>query len=100
MHVDAKNLMATRWTAVEADGQVVGIRARLLETAGRAGSATLRCFRNLVSARQVDYLGQTLTELPPAGDAATIDFNGYEWLEVESCWRRKGEEEKRRVREQ
>jgi len=99
MHVDAKNLMATRWTPVEADGQVIGILARLLETAGRGGRATIRCFRNLASARQVDYLEKTLTELPPEGDAATIDFNGYEWLEVECAWRRKGEEEKRRKEE-
>jgi alpha-mannosidase len=91
MHVDAKNLMATQWTPVESNGEVIGIRGRLLETAGRAGSATIRCFRNLVSARQVDYLGQTLTELNPNGDAATIDFSGHEWLEVEGCWRRKEE---------
>ena len=67
------------------------MRARLLETAGRAGKATIRSFRNLVAARQVDYLGETMTELSPAVDAATIDFGGHEWLELEICWRRKEE---------
>lgn len=95
-HVDAKNLMAMRWSTVEEDGQVIGLRVRLLETAGRAGNATLRCFRNLVSARQSNYLGETLTELSPAGDAATIDFSGHEWLELELVWRRKEDKKKRR----
>jgi hypothetical protein len=85
-HVDAKNLLATRWTPVEVDRQIVGVRVRLQETAGRGGQATIRGFRPLKSARQVDYLGQTLTELPPTGDAATIEFSGLEWLDIELRW--------------
>ena len=85
-HVDAKNLLATEWTAIDHEGRVVGAKVRLLETAGRAGKATLRALRALKSARQVDFLGQTLTELSTSGDAATIEFSGYEWMDLELRW--------------
>lgn len=85
-HVDAKNLLAVRWAPLEQGGRNVGVTARLLETAGRAGKASIRGFKTLTSARQVDYLGQTLTELSTSGDAATIEFNGSEWLDIELRW--------------
>ncbi len=85
-HIDAKNLLAVRWTPLEQGGRVVGVLARLLETAGRPGKASIRGFKALTSARQVDYLGQTLTELSTSADAATIEFSGSEWMDVELRW--------------
>jgi alpha-mannosidase len=98
-HVDAKNVVATDWQplAGEADANAAasgdcspttGFRARLLETAGRAGRVTLRVFRPLAAARQVDFLGQTMLEVPVENDKITLDFAAYEWIEVEATWSR------------
>ncbi len=96
-HVDARNVVATHWEPlVDADVQaasavadthtVSGFRARLLETAGRAGRVTLRTFRPVAKARQVDFLGQTLLQAPVDGDKITLDFGSHEWVEVEATW--------------
>jgi alpha-mannosidase len=98
-HVDARNIVATHWEPLteQRDGQsqlgggelpVRGFRARLMETAGRAGRVTLRAFRPLASARQIDFLGQTLVQAPVEGDRVTLDFAAYEWIEVEGLWSR------------
>ena len=76
--------MATHWSPLVDQGRVVGVRARLLETAGRPGRAKLRSFRNFVSARQVDFEGQTLAELPVEEGAALVDFTCNEWVKVEA----------------
>jgi len=65
---------------------VRGFGARLLETAGQAGRITLRAFRDVAVARQVDYLGQTLVELTVEGDKITLDFAPHEWIEIEAVW--------------
>src|SRR6185437_17179904 len=62
-HIDAKNILATHWETLVEEGVVTGFRMRMLETAGRAGRVQLRAFKPLASARQTDYLGQTLAEL-------------------------------------
>jgi alpha-mannosidase len=96
-HLDAKNVVATHWEPlVDADAPttgatggtspVIGFRARLLETAGRAGRVTLRTFRPVAKARQVDFLGQTLLQAPVDGDKITLDFGSQEWIEVEATW--------------
>jgi alpha-mannosidase len=98
-HVDAKNVVATDWQplAGEADSAAAtggaglpttGFRARLLETAGRAGRVTLRVFRPVAAARQVDFLGQTMFEVPVDHDKITLDFAAYEWIEIEATWSR------------
>ncbi len=83
-HIDLKNVMATHWSPLVTDGRVVGLRARLLETEGRPGRAKLRAFRGFGSARQVDFEGQTLAELPIEDGAALVDFTCNEWVEVEA----------------
>ena len=91
-------MVATHWQPlVDADAEphrrrataavpVRGFRARLLETAGQSGRVTLRAFRNVARARQVDFLGQTLLELPVDDDKITLDFAAHEWIEVEAFW--------------
>ncbi len=85
-HLDAKNVVATSWRPLEEDGQVVGVRAGLLETEGRPTKATLRALRDLHSARQTDLVGKTLVELSPSGDGVKIELGGYEFVEVEVRW--------------
>lgn len=96
-HLGAKNVLATHWQALtdagpdqppvgESTVPVRGFRARLLETAGQSGRVTLRAFRNVARARQVDFFGQTLLELPVDNDKITLDFAAHEWIEVEAFW--------------
>ncbi|MBI3837711.1 MAG: hypothetical protein HY288_07230 [Planctomycetia bacterium] len=98
-HVDAKNVLATHWQPLvderpadsptdDARRPVKGFRARLLETAGRAGRVTLRTFRALSAARQLDFLGQTMVDVPFEDDKIRLDFAAHEWIEVEAVWSR------------
>jgi alpha-mannosidase len=97
-HVSAKNVVATHWqplvdtgapeSATSGKHAIIGFRARLLETAGRAGRVTLRAFRGVAHARQVDFLGETLLEVPVEDDKIMLDFAAHEWIEVEVHWSR------------
>ncbi len=86
-HVDAKNVVATDWEPLSADGQLVGFRARLLETEGRAGRVGLRSFRPVESARRVDFTGRELTALSADGDLVTMNAKAHEWIQVEVRFR-------------
>lgn len=93
-HVGAKNLVATHWEPLLADaadesaetGCIKGFRVRLLETAGQSGRTSLRAFRNVAVARQVDFLGQTLLTLGVEGDKISVDYGAAEWIEIEALW--------------
>jgi alpha-mannosidase len=85
-HVDARNLVATHWEPLELESRLSGFRVRLLETEGRPGRAVLRAFRSIASARQVDFQGQTLTELPIDEGSVRLDFTAHEWVQVEAVW--------------
>lgn len=85
-HLDARNVLATAWEPAMEEGRVVGFRVRLLEVAGRSVRATLRTFRPVDSARQVDFLGQTLSSLRVEGDSIQIDIGRFEWLQLEVRW--------------
>ncbi len=85
-HIDSRNITATHWEPlVEADA-VVGYRVRLVETAGRMARTKLRSFHAPKTARQIDFRGRTLVELPVEEDAVHVDFSAHEWVEVEARW--------------
>ena len=86
-HVDVRSVVATHWEAVCEDGRNVGFRVRLLETSGRGGRVQLRAFKPLASARQLDFLGQTLVELTVEDDRVYADVSACEWVELEARWR-------------
>ena len=97
-HLDAKNVLATHWQSLpdaapsdspsdDAPRTIKGFRARFLETTGRAGRVTLRTFRPVSAARQIDFLGQTLVEVPFEGDKIRLDFAANEWIEIEVLWK-------------
>jgi alpha-mannosidase len=111
-HVDARGVVATHWEPIfddEAQASaaiaetaahggaaadrghdqraIKGFRARLLETAGRPGRVTLRAYRPIASARQVDFLGQTLLQAPVEGDKILLDFAACEWIQIEALWK-------------
>jgi alpha-mannosidase len=61
-----------------------GCALRLVETEGRPIRARLRCFRTPASARQRDFLGNTICELPIDGDAILVDLAAYEIADIET----------------
>jgi alpha-mannosidase len=94
-HVAARHVVVTDWSPVLDDAEesatlaerpVRGFRARLLETEGRPGRVALRAPRALQHARQMDYLGQTLLEVPVEDDKIWLDFAAHEWIAVEAIW--------------
>ena len=86
-HIDARNVVASHWEPVVEEPRVVGFRTRLIETEGRAGRALLRTFRPVAAARQTDFLGHTLAELPVDSEGVRLDFTCYEWVQVEARWK-------------
>ena len=85
-HVSHKNVTATAWTPIEHDGRTVGLRTRLLETAGRQSATELRAPYELRGARRTDFLGRRETDCPVEGDLCRIDLEPHEWTEVEVWW--------------
>ncbi|MGD9644397.1 MAG: hypothetical protein AB7U73_01710 [Pirellulales bacterium] len=89
-HLEAPHIVATHWEPLWGQpphgDRVVGFRARLLDAEGRPGRVRLRTPRPVSTARQVDFLGQTLVMLVTSGDSAMVDFSAYEWVEIEVLW--------------
>ncbi|MCE9555352.1 MAG: hypothetical protein K8T91_18540 [Planctomycetes bacterium] len=85
-HIDAKNVVATYWEPVVADGSVRGVRVRLLETAGRAVVCGFHSHRRISAARRLDFLGGSLGELQPDGDKVIIDMPPGAWVQLEVEW--------------
>lgn len=83
-HIDAKNIVATAWSEIVEDGQLMGFRVRLLETAGRHTQATLQSFRPIDSARHVTFTGSVLSDLRVEYDVLHLDLTRYEWAEIEA----------------
>jgi alpha-mannosidase len=89
-HVEAPHIIATHWEPLWGEpphgDRVIGFRARLLDTQGKPGRVRLRTPRQVTTARQVDFLGQTLVMLVTSGDSAMVDFSAFEWVEIEVLW--------------
>ena len=64
-------------------GDPLVLAFHLVETSGRACRARLRLLRNPSSARQVDYAGNLLADLPVEDDSVLIDLTPHELAEVE-----------------
>jgi len=85
-HIDARNVIATHWEPLVENGKVVGFRARLQETDGRSGRVNLRTFRNVGTARLLNFQQAPRGELTVAGDRIQLDFANYEWQMLEARW--------------
>jgi alpha-mannosidase len=86
-HLDLPNVLATHWEPIcGSSGASEGFVVRLQETDGRAAKTKLTAFRRPRSARQVNFLGETLAELSLEGDAVWIDLTANEWAQVEVRW--------------
>jgi alpha-mannosidase len=85
-HLDARNVLATHWEPLAAEGRATGFRVRLLETEGRPTDLALRSFRTLASARKVDFLGGQQSELPVDADQVSVELRPREWIQVEAAF--------------
>jgi alpha-mannosidase len=89
-HLEAPHIIATHWEPLWGEpphgDRVIGFRARLLDVQGKPGRVRLRTPRPVTTARQVDFVGQTLVMLVTSGDSAMVDFSAYEWVEIEVLW--------------
>jgi alpha-mannosidase len=85
-HVDARSVVPTHWSLVRDEGQVKGLRVRLLESSGRSGRVKLSAFRPFTAARQTNFLGETLSDCPITDGRIGIDVSAHEWIEVEGRW--------------
>ncbi len=103
-HIDARNVLATHWEPLVLSGDgdsnasqataettsitgTHGFCTRILETEGKAGRVTLRALRPLSAARQIDFQGQPLQELPIEGDKIILNIAAHEWIQVEARWK-------------
>ena len=85
-HIDARNVVATHWEPIVADGRAAGFVARLLETEGRKTTLGLRSFREVTAAEETDFTGQGSQSLPFQGDRVTVELAAHEWVEVRVRW--------------
>jgi alpha-mannosidase len=85
-HIDGRSVISTHWSPLMKDETVVGIRVRLLETAGKMARVRLAGLRSFQSARQVNFLQETLSELGTADGKVVCDLAANEWIEVEARW--------------
>jgi len=86
VHVDTPSVIATAWDLLESAGRLAGFRARLLETEGHPTPVRLRSFLPPASARQTDFLGNTLHNLRMEGDDVCIELEAYQWAQVDVYW--------------
>jgi alpha-mannosidase len=86
LHVGARNVHVTHLAPLVEQGRVLGFRARLLETAGRAGRTPLTALRPLRSARMLNFLGKSLGDCRIEDGKALVDLSAYEWSEFEARW--------------
>ncbi|MFV1964681.1 MAG: hypothetical protein ACC628_04615 [Pirellulaceae bacterium] len=85
-HLDSRSVLSTHWSTVVEEGRVVGFRTRLLETAGRTVRTKLTTFRDIQSARQVNFVGDTLADCRVDQGCVQIELAAHEWTEIEARW--------------
>jgi alpha-mannosidase len=85
-HLGARNVTATHWESIAEGGKTVGVRCRLLETAGNACRAKVAASRNLTSARILDFRGEPMADCPLDDGKAVVEMTPYEWSQVEMRW--------------
>lgn len=77
--LSAANVQLTR---ILPSSQPRSLIVRLLETEGRGRVLGLQCFRNPIAARQVNFQGETITELR-IDDAVNVEISPYEICDIE-----------------
>ena len=84
--LDNRNVLPTSWSPWVEEGAVVGFRVRLLETAGRPARVQVKSFRDVATARQVDFCNQGLGDCRLEDGGICLQLTGHEWAEIEARW--------------
>lgn len=85
-HLDTRSVTPTHWSLISDHGNICGVRVRLVEASGRSGRVKLSAFRPFTSARQINFVVETLSECPITDGKIGIDIAAHEWIEVEGRW--------------
>ncbi len=87
LHLDAANVILSHTEATRSPkGVATGVRARIVETEGRATAVRLRCYQPFRSARLCSFRGVPKEEIVVEEGAAAIEIGAYGWLQVEASW--------------
>ena len=97
-HFNRRNVIATWWSPIfakleegQSAGQWIGVKLRLRETEGRAGTLTVRCPRPIGAAERVKFSGETVQSLGLAEGSEssfTVEFGRNDYFEVLIQWKK------------
>jgi alpha-mannosidase len=83
-HVNARNVRTTSWRRLELDDAGLGVQVRLIETEGKSTKMTLSAFCPVVSARKVDFQGETLDQCQVSENQINFSMHENEWTQIEA----------------
>ncbi|MDX1944377.1 MAG: hypothetical protein SFU86_03145 [Pirellulaceae bacterium] len=86
LHLSSRSVVATSLQPLIEAGRVVGLRARLLETAGRPANFALSAFRAFNTASTIDFQGNVLADCPLDEGKVKLDLAAHEWVDVVARW--------------
>ena len=84
LHVDARNVLVTRWETLFQDGQMVGYKARLMESAGRPVRVRLTSCRAVTAAAQLKLNGDRIADCDLDQGRVILKLTANEWVELEA----------------
>ena len=84
LHVDARNVLVTHWEALIEQGQCVGFKARLLETAGRPVRVRLTSCRQVSQAFQSKLGGEKIADCNLDQGRVILELTASEWVDLEA----------------
>ncbi len=87
-HFNRRNVVVTWWQPrFNPDGQPDGVTIRMQETENRKGELRIEGPRELASASQINLRGEFIRSIDIDGSAATIEFRGSEFFQIQLHWR-------------
>ena len=99
-HFDRKNILVTWWqpffetvdetASIDDRSQWSGIRLRLRETEGRAGTLNISCPRPIATGEQVNFVGKSIGSLDLAEDdpnRLTVEFRRFDYFQISIRWK-------------
>ena len=76
-------VVKVEFVPVTGDGRGWGLAIVLAETSGFASRSKIRFFRNPIGARQTDFHGEMVIDLPTDGDSVPVDLTPHELMRLE-----------------
>ena len=84
LHVDARNVLITNWEPLVEVNQLVGYKARVMESAGRPVRARLTSCRPVQAAAQFKLGGERIAECNLDEGRVILELTANEWIELEA----------------